>query len=354
MSEQTPEGRVVTAQATARPVGTQPLFTPPSPDDTSEMAFFGRMAAKVARCYLAIGKIAKNGINKDQGYEFVSVEDIFDACRKAMAESGLALIQHGMGEPLIAPTGNNGRGRHMMLPVTYFLIDCETGYHQVIEWRGECIEYSDKAITKCLTSANKSLLRSLFLIPAGEDDPDAYTPEPAAPAPAQGQPAPRGSRNTAPAQQPAQEPAQAPQQGITEAALEKIKKDEGYAEFRQACQEKGLDIADTARAAWNAGARTKPELIQFASEQRSDAPAEMATIERIVEAIKSMELDPTDPVHLKVASRLLETEVTALSLLSEGQADEVATYLEAVAAGAEERPAEYEPEKKSGKKSGKS
>ena len=146
----------------------------------SDTVKYDKLFAAVSAVMETVKNVRKTGHNKHFGYDYASDEDILSACQPAMVEQGLSLIP-------IEHTAHSD-GPRLDLTARYLLTHTS----------GQCIEVSaigcgidkgDKAIYKALTGAQKYLLRHLFSIPVGGDDPDASSPPP----PADDRPAPTGN-----------------------------------------------------------------------------------------------------------------------------------------------------------------
>jgi hypothetical protein len=150
-----------------------------------ELELRGKLAAKLAQAYQRISAVIHDDRNTEHKYSFASAETIYKTCRNGMAEVGLAIIpfmDSYIEAPIFktTPSGEQGdrRGAYMLVNFDYCLIDSETGYTVVIPWRGEVMEYGDKAFNKASTNATKYMLRTLFLLPTDrDDDPDRSSEE---------------------------------------------------------------------------------------------------------------------------------------------------------------------------------
>ena len=152
-----------------------------------EMAARAKLAAKLTEAYNTIEGVLHDDTNDEHRYSFASAETIYRTVRAGLAEVGLAIIPF-MGnyfETPILKKDNSGerRGAYLVVDFDYCLIDAETGYTLVIPWRGEVMEYGDKAFNKAATNATKYMLRTLFLLPTDKDDDpdrDSHTDRPQA------------------------------------------------------------------------------------------------------------------------------------------------------------------------------
>lgn len=161
-----------------------PKSFPLEPD--KELELRGKLALKLSKAYAEIDAVAKTGRNDTHKYNFASADDVFAVCRSGMNKVGLAILPV-MGAYTDLPIwkiDNKGnetaerRGAYVVCEFDFCLIDTDTGYTVPIPWRGEVMEYGDKAFNKAATNATKYALRTLFLLPTdASDDPDSYGEE---------------------------------------------------------------------------------------------------------------------------------------------------------------------------------
>ncbi len=138
----------------------------------------GKLARKLASIYDETSWIAKDKTNQQQGYKYASADSMFSDIRHAAAKVGVFLMPL-FGEPKIDRIPNTAKGRvdtQVVQAVTIMVIDADTGFAMEVPGYGEAYDTGDKAISKGKTAALKYTVRSLFMIPTG-DDPDATTPE---------------------------------------------------------------------------------------------------------------------------------------------------------------------------------
>jgi hypothetical protein len=135
----------------------------------------GKWAKKMAQMYVETSW-AKKDRQTDFGpkFKYASADSMYADIRAAAQRVGLALVPL-LGEPKIDRQANSGKERtdtHVVQPISVMVIDTDTGFDMEIPGHGEASDTSDKGISKAITAALKYTLRTLFLIPTG-DDPDA-------------------------------------------------------------------------------------------------------------------------------------------------------------------------------------
>ncbi len=142
------------------------------------------LATKIASATAALGWVEKRGRNQAQSYDFVTAEDIIADVRQELHSRNVAFVVDITD--IIHDFFPKGEGKapsiFTTLKGTYSFIDGDSG--QVITGGlvGSAIDAGDKGIWKAWTGALKYLLRSVFLLPTG-DDPEEDGGEKAAPKP---------------------------------------------------------------------------------------------------------------------------------------------------------------------------
>jgi len=144
------------------------------------------LAGRILQVISATSAVPKHGFNEQQRFSYARLEDVLEAVRLPMANAGVALLMlPGAAEfsDVPRPEGKAPMVR-CRLPVVFRLIDSHSGEMMELPWMGEWTDIGDKAYAKAQAAAQKTFLQRTFLLPSGEDDPDA--------SPGQGRPA-RGS-----------------------------------------------------------------------------------------------------------------------------------------------------------------
>jgi len=116
-----------------------------------------------------IKAVEKDHINQMQKYRFRSIDDVYNACNKAMADEKITI------EPKYSIICNdltkNDRGglvRSVVIQGSYKII-AEDGSFIEISTIGEAIDHSDKAFNKAMSQAFKYALFQVFMIPTEEE-----------------------------------------------------------------------------------------------------------------------------------------------------------------------------------------
>lgn len=136
------------------------------------------LAKRLAEAMLEVERVDKDGRNEEHNYNYASIEAILAGVRRPLLERGIILIPNvtGVDEKTVRSRGGT-EGTALTLTVDFTFVDGETGdTFTVANWRGQGIDYQDKAYGKAYTSALKTFIRSTWLLPTG-DDPEAESPE---------------------------------------------------------------------------------------------------------------------------------------------------------------------------------
>lgn len=117
----------------------------------------------ISRVMAEAGSVGKAGVNKDQGYKFVSIADIAERLQGLMAKHGLVLLQTEVERTMIDE----------VMCITYEFIPMHISGDEgpilrqsgLAKFRFKNGSADDKAANKCHTAARKYCLIALFQIP---------------------------------------------------------------------------------------------------------------------------------------------------------------------------------------------
>lgn len=128
--------------------------------------------------------IGKNNKNEQQGFKFRGVDDVMNVLSPLLVKHGLVVCPHVMSSERSESTSKTGTLNYTsVLTVQYSLYAVEDGSSTSATFTGEGKDAGDKANSKALAMAYKYFAFQTFCIPVeGQDDADAATPEPSAPA----------------------------------------------------------------------------------------------------------------------------------------------------------------------------
>ncbi len=156
----------------------------------------GQIFELIGKAMDEVGAIAKDSVNKQQGFKYRSIDAVYNALNPVLRKNGLFItpevLDHKREE---RQTNSGGRLIYSILTMKYtmFAPDGSSVSAVVI---GEGMDSGDKASNKAMSVAMKYAMFQLFCIPTEEMvDQDAETPPESVPAP-KAQPAPKKSQES--------------------------------------------------------------------------------------------------------------------------------------------------------------
>lgn len=135
-----------------------------------------KLVERLCKVMAALHRIEKRGHNKEHNYDYATEGDIVDAVRSACAANGVVLIPD-VREDATEAIGQSARGAtqwRATITLELTVTDGESSF--TTRWRGQAIDYSDKAYWKAYTGTMKYAILKTFLISTG-DDPEIDSPE---------------------------------------------------------------------------------------------------------------------------------------------------------------------------------
>lgn len=145
---------------------------------TKEMTEKTGVSEAINQVVKELPAIGKNSRNQKQGFMFRSVDDIKTALKPLLGKHGLFYYPHAVPYREIEkrPTERGGAMFSCQLVVEY-RIQHKDGSYIDVSVPAESTDSFDKATTKAMTFAEKTLLNQVFCIPTHDVDPDEVTPE---------------------------------------------------------------------------------------------------------------------------------------------------------------------------------
>jgi hypothetical protein len=127
-----------------------------------------------------VAPISKERHNKQQGYAFRGVDDVYSALNLLLAKHGVSIIPSMVEQSEIVTDSKSG-GKLFRVKLTVdFHISASDGSEVVARVPGEAMDSGDKATPKALSVAYKYMAFQVFCIPTGEKiDVEYDSPEPA-------------------------------------------------------------------------------------------------------------------------------------------------------------------------------
>jgi hypothetical protein len=128
--------------------------------------------AAMAKCLGEIGAVGKNQQNKEQGYAYRALADVYRACQPVMAENGVHFAPFAIHDYKcdIFDRGGGKRAYHVTMLVEHRFYASDGSYIPVVTI-GEATDFSDKASNKAMSASAKYALVQGFCLP--EQDPEA-------------------------------------------------------------------------------------------------------------------------------------------------------------------------------------
>lgn len=139
-----------------------------------------KIHGKIIEALAAVKAVAKDSLNKDQGYKYRSIEQVYSAVKQAFVATGIYLRTEELEilerKEIVSRKG--AAGQYVAIKVIYKLT-ADDGSSITTIGMAEGIDYGDKALAKAMSLAQKNMLINFFVLPTS-DDPDANDPDPAA------------------------------------------------------------------------------------------------------------------------------------------------------------------------------
>lgn len=125
-----------------------------------------------------VGSVAKDKVNKQQGFKFRSVDDVYNALHPALAKNKVFIVPTILEQTREATATKNGTRMTLVICKIKFTFYAEDGSNVESVIIGEGLDTGDKATNKAMAIAYKYACFQVFCIPT-EDmiDPDAERPE---------------------------------------------------------------------------------------------------------------------------------------------------------------------------------
>lgn len=119
------------------------------------------LAMKLIKVMTGVKRVAKNGRNTFQNYDYVTEADVLEAVRDELAKEGIFIFSSVIG------TDKNNEMTSVVMQHTF--VDSESGESFEVKSFGQGADKGDKGGNKAVTAAMKYMLMKNFLIPTGDD-----------------------------------------------------------------------------------------------------------------------------------------------------------------------------------------
>lgn len=139
---------------------------------------------------MATEGLPKSRENKQQGYAFRGIDDVYAALSRHFANEGLCMLPRVLARTVTErPTKTGGVASYVVVDVEYDLVSRVDQSKHTIRTMGEAMDTADKATNKAMSAAQKYACLMTFMIPTeGDNDADSHHIERAQSAPKASEP----------------------------------------------------------------------------------------------------------------------------------------------------------------------
>lgn len=125
-----------------------------------------------------VGAVGKDKVNKQQGFKFRSVDDVYNALHPALAKNKVFIVPQILNQERETKKTKNGTEMTLVICKIKFTFYAEDGSNVETIIIGEALDTGDKATNKAMAIAYKYACFQVFCIPTEEmTDPDEERPE---------------------------------------------------------------------------------------------------------------------------------------------------------------------------------
>ena len=143
-----------------------------------ETAPGGMIYKAIAGVMEDVGAVGKNGVNKQQGFKFRSIDDVMNALHPAMTKHRVFTVPEILEQTRETKTSRNGTELVFSLCKIRYTFFAEDGSSVAAVVIGEGMDSGDKATNKAMAIAYKYACFQVFCIPTEEMvDPDSECSE---------------------------------------------------------------------------------------------------------------------------------------------------------------------------------
>lgn len=121
-----------------------------------------------------VGAVGKDKVNKQQGFKFRSVDDVYNALHPALAKNKVVIVPNILNREVKELQTAKGTLMHHVICTIKFTFYAEDGSSIESTLVGEALDTGDKATNKAMAIAYKYACFQVFCIPTSDmADPDA-------------------------------------------------------------------------------------------------------------------------------------------------------------------------------------
>lgn len=126
---------------------------------------------------LSANGISKSRHNKQQGYQFRGIDDVYNTLSSSLSTHGLVMLPRVLSRQCQERASSKGGALfYVTVDVEFDLVCAEDGSTHTIRTWGEAMDSADKATNKAMSAAYKYAAMQAFCIPTeGDNDADATT-----------------------------------------------------------------------------------------------------------------------------------------------------------------------------------
>lgn len=129
------------------------------------------LAERIAKASIQVGAFVADKQNRDQGYAYISADQVLDRCGDALAKNGVIVIPE-IEEVTLTTVERAGRSARIDASLVIIMTITDGKDAATAKWCGIGSDYStpDKAVYKAITSGHKYFLMKLLNIGVGNED----------------------------------------------------------------------------------------------------------------------------------------------------------------------------------------
>lgn len=142
------------------------------------MENIGKIYSAIPSIMNDIGAISKDKVNKQQGFKFRGIDDVYNALQPALIKNKVFIVPEIIDQKREVRKSKSGTEMICSVCTIKYTFYAEDGSFVETTVIGEGMDTGDKATNKAMAIAYKYACFQVFCIPTEEmDDPDAESPE---------------------------------------------------------------------------------------------------------------------------------------------------------------------------------
>ena len=137
----------------------------------------GLIYKQIPKIMSELKPIAKSQMNKQQGFRFRGIDDVYNHVQAVMSKHGVFTVANILDRQRAGVTTKSGSKAYHCVNNYRFRFFAEDGSYVCADADGEAMDTGDKASNKCAAIAHKYALLQTFCIPTEDlQDPDSEKP----------------------------------------------------------------------------------------------------------------------------------------------------------------------------------